>query len=281
MMNRRGFTLVEMLVALILLAIVGGVIYKVLISQQRLTRAQTEQASLQSNVRTGALMLPTELRELGSGSIAAADIIHMDADSITYRAMRSTGVACNVTTTMISVREDMFYGARPPEPVRDSVLLFVEANPNISGDDTWVTLQINAVISGGAFCGATPAMTIITSIPPATVNSIAVSAPVRTFEVMRLKLYAQGGQNWLGASSISMAEPYEAVLGPLTANGLNFVYRDSVGGITAVRERVRTIDITIRGVSDRTVHTASGNGPVGRLQDSLFTRVALRNAPRF
>ena len=62
MRYRRGFTLVEILVSLVVMVIVTGAIYKMLTSSQRLSRAQAERVSLQSNVRSGALIVPAELR---------------------------------------------------------------------------------------------------------------------------------------------------------------------------------------------------------------------------
>ena len=98
MRNRRGFTLVEILVSLVIMLIVSGAIYKMLNSSQRLTRAQAERVSLQSNVRSGALVVPTELRELSTfvgGDADQNDVLAATADERhTYRAMRGIGFVC-------------------------------------------------------------------------------------------------------------------------------------------------------------------------------------------
>ena len=59
MSQRRGFTLVEVLLALVIMGVVAGAIYRLLNTNQRLSLAQAEQVSLQSNVRTGSLISPT------------------------------------------------------------------------------------------------------------------------------------------------------------------------------------------------------------------------------
>ena len=56
MSQRRGFTLVEVLLALVIMGVVAGAIYRLLNTNQRLALAQAEQVSLQSNVRTAAIV---------------------------------------------------------------------------------------------------------------------------------------------------------------------------------------------------------------------------------
>ena len=63
---RRGFTLVEMLVAMVVVGIVGAALIRLLSNQQRLSVTQVEQAMLQSNVRVGTQVLASELQEMGS-----------------------------------------------------------------------------------------------------------------------------------------------------------------------------------------------------------------------
>ena len=79
--KRRGFTLVEVMLALIIMGVVTGAIYKLLNTNQRLAVAQAEQVTLQSNVRTGSLIVPSELRELNTvalGTVEQNDILDAD-----------------------------------------------------------------------------------------------------------------------------------------------------------------------------------------------------------
>ena len=84
MTQRRGFTLIEVLLALVIMGIVTGALYRLLNTNQRLSLAQAEQVNLQSNVRTGSLVVPNELRELNTvlGSLDATpnDITVANAD---------------------------------------------------------------------------------------------------------------------------------------------------------------------------------------------------------
>src|SRR5205807_10016442 len=87
-LTRRGFTLVELLVALVLLSVVTAALYRVLVNNQRLYQAQTQRIDLQQNIRAAANILPAEFRELDASD---GDIQAMSATSINIRAMRWLG----------------------------------------------------------------------------------------------------------------------------------------------------------------------------------------------
>src|SRR5207237_6623395 len=88
---RRGFTLIELMIALVLLGIVSTAVYKVLVNNQRLYTAQTQTIDLQQNIRAAAAILPAEFRELDA---ADGDITAMGPDSIRMRAMRQLSFLC-------------------------------------------------------------------------------------------------------------------------------------------------------------------------------------------
>jgi hypothetical protein len=269
-----------MLIGLVLLGIVTTTIYRVLTTNQRLARAQTEQVSLQSSVRIGALAVANELREIGINSLGATDILAMGANGITYRAMRSSGMACQVTATQVRIRNtaNTFFSNRAIVPGRDAMVLYVEGNPNLSSDDLWLVLPITAV--SNSTCGAVAALALTTTINIAVtpLASIVLDAPVRTFEVMELGVTAVGGQNWLGVRSVSAGQAMQPALGPISATGLDLQYFNAAGAVTANPALVQSIRINIRGVTDRTVR-AAGQSPLALATDSLAMRITLRNAP--
>ena len=274
----RGFTLVEMLIGLVLLGIVTTTLYRVLTTNQRLSRAQTEQVSLQSSVRVGALAVANELREIGINTAGGTDILAMSANGITYRAMRSMGMACAVSLTQVTIRNtaNTFFSTRNIVPVQDALLLYVESDSSISSDDAWAILPIANVAA--TTCGGAAAIALTTVVPPATLANIKLDAPVRTFEIMELGVTAVSGQNWLGVRSVSAGQAMQAALGPITATGLDLQYFNAAGAATANPAQVQSIRINIRGVTDRTVR-AAGQSPLALDTDSLAMRITLRNAP--
>jgi prepilin-type N-terminal cleavage/methylation domain-containing protein len=305
MTSRRGFTLVELLIAMVLLLIVTGATFQLLHNTQRVSRAQSERVDMQSNMRSGALFVPAELRMIGFDSVVAAstqngtayaagavvpDILGMAADSIAFRAIRAAGMICNYTAAdAIVIDTTQYYSAyRTPQATRDSVLIYFDRVASASDDDSWFARPITGVASGtcdAALYGARNGLTISTlnvgapgANPP---DSIVIGSPFRTFEVMSYKLIQSGGKYWLGAKSLSANESgYQPVLGPLTANGfaLKYYQADGVTETTVPRD-VRTVQVTLISQSDQRV-SASGAGSQAVVQDSVVTRVSLRNAMR-
>ena len=78
-LTRRGFTLIELMVALVLLGVISTAVYKVMVSDQRIYQAQTQRIDLQQNIRAAATILPAEFRVLDASD---GDIYAMSSDSI-------------------------------------------------------------------------------------------------------------------------------------------------------------------------------------------------------
>ena len=278
--TRGGFTLVELMISLVLLGIVGAVMANMLVNMQRGSRAQSQRVTLQSNLRAGMALLPAELREL-----SPADLVTTLADQVVYRAMRSTGVACAVTGTTVTLRDRLTFGYRPiAVGGRDRLYLFVDGDQITGNDDSWLELLITGSAAGT--CANGDAATILTvtrtdntAIPAGTLATIFVDAPARSFETMEMRLYETGGRWWLGARSVSGGDNLEPVLGPLTADGLVFTYLDRAGAQTATIANMRMLDIAMKGQTDGTIATGLEALSIG--EDSLTTRIRLRNAPSF
>jgi prepilin-type N-terminal cleavage/methylation domain-containing protein len=284
MTNRRGFTLAEVMIAMTLMLIVSGAAYKLLITTQRLSRTQAERLNLQSNVRTGSLVVLNDLRDLNTvvaGAPNKNDILSIAASDITYRAMRGMGFICQApTATQIRIARSTFFGYRDPQPVRDSVYFFVDGDPDTQLDDTWTSVPITAVSTATACPGALGNGITLTVANTPSLVGIPVGTPIRIFEVMELKLHQADGKSWLGAGSVSAGEAIQPVLGPLLdGNGFQLKYLDAAGAETADRTLIKSIQVTIRGISDGAVNEGV-QGHLTQAQDSLVTQVTLRNAFR-
>jgi len=280
MSQRRGFTLVEVLLALIIMGVVTGALYRLLNTNQRLALAQAEQVSLQSNVRTGSLIVPSELRELNTwqgGTADRNDVSVAQPNNVTYRAGRGMGFLCQgaaAGATQLILRQSNWTGARPPDAARDDLHIFIDGDPYDDNDDGWSQLNLTGVAPGNA-CGGAPSWALTVPAIPAAVPA---NTPVRLFEVMQLQLYADAGEWWLGVRSPLDLAPVP-VLGPLTANGFQLQYLDSTGVATADLTAINSVRLTVRGLTDAPVRTG-GQAPVARNQEALVTQVLLRNSVR-
>lgn len=292
MRRQSGFTLVEIMIALVVMLIVTGGLYKLLNTTQKLSRAQAERSTLQSNVRSGSLVVPNELRELNTvvGGVADQnDIIALSANDITYRAMRGFGIICAAPALNViriysmASATNPFSGYRDPVAGTDGVYVFSEGPDDLHAvDDTWLRRGITAV--NAAVCpdaGNPPGINL--TLDAALPALPAVGMPVRTFEVMQLQLYVDpAGDSYLGARSVNTAgSTMQPVLGPLTAgNGFQLAYFDANNAVTGVKENVKSISVTVRGLTDQGVNTGTGGGTMAYAHDSLATRVLLRNSIR-
>src|SRR5260370_41391504 len=129
----RGFTLIEILVALVLFGIVSVAIYQTLVTHQRTFLAQTQRIDLQQTIRAGATILPGEFRTLDA---ADSDIAAMSATAITIRAIRKLGFVCQAPVLggglgniSFIVRAQPYFGTPHRSPNNGSVLGYYHANP--------------------------------------------------------------------------------------------------------------------------------------------------------
>lgn len=278
--SRRGFSLVELLIAIIIFGIVGASIFGLLTRTQRLSRTQADRATMQANIRAGMGLITSELRELNVNG-TESDIQSLSATNITYRGMRGLSFVCEVNTGYIRVTQANWVGYRNPV-AGDRFMLFVENDPDIATDDGWLERPIANVIQNQT-CpdgSASFRFNIATNLPttPDTVAMLTVGSPVRTYELMEIGELVQGGETWLGARSISAGQTFQPVLGPLATGGVAFAYRTSGGVAGATALTVRSIQLTLTGITDDIVAAGAGTSAWTRATEQLVTTIQLRNA---
>jgi len=307
MTTRRGFTMVELMIGLILTLAVGGVTYQMLLRNHRVSRAQSEHVGVQDNVRSGALIIANELREVGydvvsAGATAAlgyapaipirTDLLAMDQGFVEYHATRGLGFVCDKSTApaTVVVRRSTWQELRAPKPLIDTLMLYVENASSTGSDDAWVHLGITTIQNQDCPGAGAPAGLAFQVQAPfglnltTALNNVVLGGPVRVTEVMRMEHYQTDGKSYLGLQSVSAGEALQPVVGPFADNvglvrGLTFVYRDANDNETAVPANVRVIEVTLRGITDQAVHGRSSyQATIDTL--GLTTRVALRNTLR-
>jgi prepilin-type N-terminal cleavage/methylation domain-containing protein len=295
---RRGFTMIELLVALVLLGLVSAAIYRVLINNQRLYMAQTQRIDLSQNIRAAASILPAEFRELDAFD---GDITAMSATQLDIRAMRWLSFVCTapglngiqIAGLTMTVRggspgQPMFFGSRPIQVGTDSILVYYDGDQTIRTDDYYVPGRLNAAPAQTCpAAGAVPAQPGTQLVWDAGFlagtnkpSAITVGAPVRGFERVTYRLYQPAGDTSWYIGLQPAGKTIQPLIGPVLANGLSFQYFNAAGAVTAVRTQVARIDITVRARTAAPVRSG-GQAPLRAMVDSIVTSVALRNNRRF
>ncbi len=272
-LGKLGFTLVEMLIVTVLGSLVLLAALQVLITNQRTYTAQNATIEGQQSTRMALELLFNELRQV---SPAGGDILMMSSDSLRVRMMRKFTRTCAVnnvmgvpTLTTVDIGPvDFIGGGTNP----DSVFVFADNDERDDDDDVWIRAQVTAAAAGVCPQDASAARVLSFAGQGALflADSVRIGAPVRNFTTVRFGLTTLYGDVYLGRAEGTAA--LTPVAGPLRANtGIQFVYRDALGAVTATPTDVRQIVVTVR----------SGSGVLNSLgqtvSDSINAWVYTRN----
>lgn len=241
-MKARGFTVLELVLALGLFALVMTAVSRVLLSQKRLYRELGQRADLSDDLRTAGEILGAELWGLDAGD---GDVLALGPDSITIRAQRAFALACSVAGGALVLNRGMTFGVRDVA-VGDSLLVYA--------DSEWRSAVATSV--GSAACPDS------------------AQIPVRVYEVVTYRSYrASDGAYYIGVRDAGGLQP---IAGPLVPGGFQVSYADTAGAPTAVARAIAVIRIRMRMQSAEPVTRRGGTALLG---DSLSLWVTLRNNP--
>jgi prepilin-type N-terminal cleavage/methylation domain-containing protein len=299
---RRGLTLVELLIVIVLLGIVAGGMMGIIVKQQQFYAGSSGVMDTRANVREGMAVLTSDLRAVAP---AQSDIYSMGRTFIEFRLTVGTAVICTldptrtvVTVPPLQLAQRNGYTAWISAPQNgDSVLVFDPGAKAGTTDDTWDADQLAADAQGNASCPTTTGLTTqaseqtngwqITLQNALTSAYVTPGSAIRFFRRVRYELYQEADNNWYlgyfdcvpGRTPVCTAlqpvgGPYlpAANAGP---SGLELSYFDSTGATTTDPTQVRRIGVVLRSQSQSIVRTLGRQD--GFYQDSLATDVAVRN----
>lgn len=272
--RRRGFTLVELLIVIVLGGVVLAATFQVLVRNQQIYTAQSATVMGQQTVRGAVELLSSEIREVSTGGdpTLGSDLLLMESDRIRMRVMRKVAIVCGVDNTDPLLVEASVMGA--DFGVGDSVLVHADGEDD-PDDHFWSRGVVSALPSPGtpANCGGEPSahLEVDGLIPPITgANQVASGSLLRSFETIEYAPVLVDGETYLGrATGGGTPEP---LIGPIAdAGGLRFDFRDTDGNPATDPTSVRTIRVTVRTVSG--ARDATGDP----ISDSLSVFVTPRN----
>jgi prepilin-type N-terminal cleavage/methylation domain-containing protein len=109
--SRGGFTLIEMMVALVISGLLTGVIFQVIGGNSRFVSMQSAREEVQQNSRAAIDLITSDLR-----SAASAGLLEMEPNSVRLNVPRAWGVLCSdLTPTSTNVWAVFPAGTLPPD----------------------------------------------------------------------------------------------------------------------------------------------------------------------
>ena len=301
--NRRrgGFTLTELIVAMVLFAIVMGAATQAIVRQQRFYRGAGELIDMRNGLRQGVTLVAADLRTIYP---ADGDIYEWTRSKIGFRSITGSSLIClkPTTTTVVVppltlVQNNTLTTWMTAPVAGDSVMVYDEGPELGNADDIWRRYQITAVatVNGANACLPASGYTVAADLKPSTrftlsaalSPTIVTGAPIRFYRRVDYGIYHAADSLWyLGASDClpgrtpvcsalqPVAGPYRPLAGA-TTSGLVLSYFDAAGAqldpATAPVASVARIGMIVRG------ETLAPYGSDDYQQDSVAFTVGLRN----
>ena len=305
-LRRRGFTLLEMLIVIILFGLVMGSMMMVIRQQQSFYRSAGQMMELRSQAGQALGVVPRDLRAISS---VGGDITAMSDDAIDFRAQLGSSVVCTVTGSTVVVppnarlmKQSRLTVWRAQPVAGDQLMIYDDGDEPSEVDDQWRTYTISGVAKGAVNSANACAPGTGFVVPADTADSwrftvssafsttIRQGAPIRFARATRYTLYQAADGEWYlgyqentgaGWSAVGpISGPHRAYSATPGESGLSFVYFDAAENeldptSMANAPNVARIDITVRG---RTRNDVVVPGKAReQLVDSLFASVNLRN----
>jgi len=239
-------TLIEIMISLVLLSIVGGVIMRVIMRQQRFYQGVNQIMTQRGQLRNATAVLPVDLRSLSS---IGDDIIAATDSSMEFWVNVGTGAVCSVVdnkqvamppATLWSGQViTSWNGYDEPEPATDdvaySVYIYNDSSTLGNEDDAWKKYTLTDIHHDASKCLATfttagdlgQMRPILEVTDPAAKTDpvtggplsqyIGVGAPVRVVKRVRYALYqASDGKWYLGFSQFLKSTSAYGALSPVS-----------------------------------------------------------------
>ena len=237
-LTRRGTALAEAVVAAVLTAALVVSALGALSHLQRSVGRLVGRSLSDQSLRGAAQLLRSELRDL---SPSAGELLALGPTSLTYRAVRATGIACGSAGGRVLVAASSWSQLRQPAAWRDSLVLLGQP-----GDTEAVVASSGAGVAGSCPDGVASVSLPYASGMPDPAITAAYPAPVLLSETMEIRAYQSAGEWWIGVRSVSAGEVIQPAHGPVASDGFRITALDSAGAATFAPDRVAHLSFVVK-----------------------------------
>lgn len=299
-----GFTLVELLAALVITATLGAALYRLVDRSQRFTRGLALMADQRAQLAVAGFAVEGALQSIDP---ADGDLLGGSDSSVAVLGNVGSAVACSlgagnatvdVAPTSIASGATLTWWNSTPQR-GDTLAALDEGTAAGAADDRFVHLALAAVTPLRNACLASPfldsiadagstgwRLTPVTPLPA----TVTVGAVLRILRPERFALYRSGAEWTLGwtewNASSNAWNVIQPVAGPLLpyaplgrTSGLALQWSDSTGRLLAPTPRApaRALALSLGAVTRQLVRSDGIAQPQRR--DSLTLRIPVRNTP--
>ncbi len=301
---RRGVALVELLVALVLTAVVGGTLVRMLDRTHRHARGLATESDQRAQLAVAGVAI---IGALDGIAPTDGDLLSGSDSSVAYLATVGVGLACALGPTTIDLAPSTIASSavlswwNTAPQAGDTVVILDDGISPSDADDRWHHLPLAGVSSLANACLGTPwldpvadagrvgwRLTLGDTLPV----SLTRGAPVRVLRPERLALYRSTGEWMLGWTEWNPASAawnaIQPVAGPLlpwappaATSGLSLMWHDSTGAALSPAPAPATPPRwLVLGLGSITRRQVRHDGVArGLRRDSLTLRLPLRNSP--
>ncbi|HEY0014786.1 MAG TPA: prepilin-type N-terminal cleavage/methylation domain-containing protein [Longimicrobium sp.] len=272
---RAGFTLAELMVALVISGLLMTVVFQMLSGQSRMVAVQSGKEEAQQNVRGALEVISSELRGAMPGAL-----LNAQDRSLTFMQPRAWGVVCGVAGSTVTALFPITGGVDSWNVAEASGVLINQAAtpadpavwlPNPLAPAGRAQIQQVQVLAGGPNVGACAAMQAqgnVQAVQIATSQPLtgAQGATVVTYTLTQYDFAQVGGRWWLRRNSGVSGGTFnqQPLAGPLEANGFTLSYFTAgnppvaiaaPGTNAAALASVRMVQVRVASNSTQTVNS--------------------------
>ena len=302
---RRGFTLIEIMIVVVLLGLVMGTLMTVIVRQQRFYRNASQIMDSRSQIRQAVTILPVDLRGI---STVGGDILALTDSAVEIRATYGSSVICDKfagdsmsfapTGALAANGGNVLTSFLTTPAIGDT--LFVYDTATVAIASPWVIHRVTAVstttsaltcgvLSGYTALGDAAKTKTVVRVSPVLAATEIKGSPVRFTRRVRYDIYQAGDSKWyLGYNQYTngawagiqpVSGPYLPYTTDTLTSGLNLRYFKADGTevtTLASASQVARIRLWVRAQAGQGV-SLSGNANGTTFQDYLNLTVAIRN----